>query len=250
MRQKMTRPNLFDSAGPGSSISLAPETLRIRDALIEKFIGEPLDEMNKFLSSALDREKDEERRLGILAARIYILRHRVQNLKDFERDKTVDKFQEVTPTSIHASLPTGYEDSPIDTDDPIEEDVNVWFNIKMTEPGEINGVRFFEGTIINAKKIDADRLIDAGKAALVDEMGNEIDLTGIAEDEKSGPNDADQQQMDPETSSDEERNADIDAVEENPDVDENNAEQPIESDPKVDSEVDQAADVTPKNSES
>ncbi len=247
----MTRPNLFDSAGPGSSISLAPETLRIRDALIEKFIGEPLDEMNKFLSSALDREKDEERRLGILAARIYILRHRVQNLKDFERDKTIDKFQEVTPTSIHASLPTDYEDSSIDTDDQIQEDANVWFNIKMTEPGEVNGVRFFEGTIIHAKKIDADRLMDAGKAVLVDDMGSEIDSTEISEDENSGLKDDDQQQqMDPETSSDEERSADIDAVEESLDLDENNAEKPIETDTIVDSELYQEADASPKNPKS
>lgn len=241
----MTGTNKFHSAGPGSSITLAPETVRIRDAIIEKFIGEPLDEMNKFLSGALEKEQDEDRRLGILAARIYILRHRVKNLKDFERDKTNGTFQEVTPTSIHASLPTGDEDLSIDTDDPIQEDANVWYNIKMTEPGEVNGVRFFEGTIINARKIDADRLIDAGRAVLVDDMGNEIDTTEIPRDEQSDhPYEEHEQHMDPETGSNDEKSEDLDGV------DENNADQSNETDPKAGSGLDQEADGSPKNSQS
>jgi len=45
----------------------------------------------------------------------------------------------------------------------------------MIEPGEVNGVRFFKGTIINARPEDADRLIASGKAIVVDEDGNPID---------------------------------------------------------------------------
>jgi hypothetical protein len=45
----------------------------------------------------------------------------------------------------------------------------------MIEPGEVNGVRFFKGSIINARPEDADRLIASGKAIVVDEDGNPID---------------------------------------------------------------------------
>ena len=52
----MSRVSLQNGGGPGSSISLAPETIKVRNALIEKFTGEPLDEMNHFMNTALATE--------------------------------------------------------------------------------------------------------------------------------------------------------------------------------------------------
>ena len=54
-------------------------SIRVRDAIIEKFIDKSLDELNNFLASALDSETDESKRIGILAARIYVLRPDRQN---------------------------------------------------------------------------------------------------------------------------------------------------------------------------
>ena len=45
----------------------------------------------------------------------------------------------------------------------------------MTEPGEVNGVRFLAGTIIDAQSQDADKLIRSGKAVRVDIDSNIID---------------------------------------------------------------------------
>ena len=45
----------------------------------------------------------------------------------------------------------------------------------MTEPGEVNGVRFLPGTIIDVQTQDADKLISSGKAVCVDMDGNIID---------------------------------------------------------------------------
>ena len=45
----------------------------------------------------------------------------------------------------------------------------------MIEPGEVNGVRFLAGTIIDAQSQDADKLIHSGKAVRVDIDGNIID---------------------------------------------------------------------------
>ena len=58
------------SGGPGSPIELSPITIAVRDKVIEKFAGQPLDDMNSSLSAF--KEEDEQKRLGILAARVYI----------------------------------------------------------------------------------------------------------------------------------------------------------------------------------
>ena len=169
----MSTASLSDGAGPGSSISLAPETIRVRNALIEKFSGEPLEDMQNFVVNALAHETDELRRLGILAARIYLLRNRVAKLKEFNRDGELPSIPKLDTTTLSLSLPS--EEPVITDDEPIEDQAERWSRIKMTEPGEVNGVRFLAGTIIDAKKADADKLIDSGRAVRIDEDGNIIE---------------------------------------------------------------------------
>ncbi|MDC1120259.1 hypothetical protein OAT72_00160 [Alphaproteobacteria bacterium] len=169
----MSTASLSDGAGPGSSISLAPETIRVRNALIEKFTGEPLEDMQSFMANALAHETDELRRLGILAARIYLLRNRVAQIKEFNRDPELPSIPELDTTTLSLSLP---DDEPFISDDaPIEEQAQDWSRIQMIEPGEVNGVRFLAGTVIDTKNDDADKLIDSGRAVRIDEDGNIIE---------------------------------------------------------------------------
>jgi hypothetical protein len=170
-----------------STTRLAPETIRIRDALIEKFSDKPIEELNNFIARALDTESDEFKRLGLLAARVYILRQRVLGLKAFIRDDTIETLPEIDLTPPAQSL----SDTDVDVEDELlDEDAGIenWYSLKMIEPGEVNGVRFFKGTIINARPEDADRLIASGKAVVVDEDGNPIDddmSTGLETSEYS-----------------------------------------------------------------
>ena len=167
----MSTASLSTGNGPGSSIALAPETIQIRDALIKKFSGAPLEEMNNFMTMALSNETDELRRLGILAARIYILRNRVANLKEFNRNPSLTSLPALDTTTLSLNLPGTAE--PIMTDDgEAKSEVDQWSRIQMTEPGEVNGVRFLAGTIIDAQSQDADKLIRSGKAVRVDKDGN------------------------------------------------------------------------------
>ena len=169
----MSTASLSDGAGPGSSISLAPETIRVRNALIEKFSGEPLEDMQSFMVNALAHETDELRRLGILAARIYLLRNRVAKLQEFNRDPGLPSIPELDTQTLSLSLPN---DEPVISDDAtIEEQDESWSRIQMIEPGEINGVRFLAGTVIDAKNADAKKLIDSGRAARIDEDNNIIE---------------------------------------------------------------------------
>jgi len=188
----MSRVSISTGAGPGSSVSLAPETIRIRDALIEKFMGEPVDTMNQFMSQALQRETDEFRRLGILAARIYILRHRITNVQEFNRNPTLTAVPEITTASLNAGLPGFDETATDDSGDSDNEPNIVWTKIQMREAGEVNGVRFLAGTIIDAKQRDAEKLVSSDRAVYIDEDGKEIATgkndatagdTGMAESE-------------------------------------------------------------------
>jgi len=157
-----------------STTRLAPETIRIRDALIEKFSDKPIEELNSFIARALDTETDEFKRLGLLAARVYILRQRVLGLKAFIRDDTMETLPEIDLTLPSQDL----SDTDVDVEnDLLDEEAGIenWYSLRMIEPGEVNGVRFFKGTIINARPEDADRLIASGKAIVVDEDGNPID---------------------------------------------------------------------------
>jgi len=169
----MSRVSLRDGAGPGSSISLAPETIKVRNALIEKFTGEPLDEMNHFMNTALATEKNELRRIGILAARIFLLRARVANLQDFNRDPSMTQIPEVNVATL--DLGGASMDAIEVADEPANEIEDGWARLKMTSPGEVQGVRFLSGAIIDAKPEDAEKLIRSGKAVRVDEIGNIIE---------------------------------------------------------------------------
>ena len=170
----MSKASISNSGGPGSSISLAPETIRVRDALIEKFLGEPIDVMTGFMSNALEKETNELRRLGVLAARIYLLRHRIANLKDFIDTPAMSEPKELDTSALFASLPVTAEDEP-DEDTPVIEAEITWARIQMIAAGEVNGVRFLSGTIIDAHDDDAQRLITSGKAVRIDEDGNIIE---------------------------------------------------------------------------
>ena len=161
---------------------LAPETIKIRDALIEKFSDKPIEDLNIFIDDALIVEKDEFKRLGLLAARVHILRQRVLTLKAFNRDDAMDKIPSVQLTPL--------ADQFLDPNISIEgehheenDNITEWKTLKMIEPGEVNGVRFFKGTIIDASAKDADRLISSGKAIVVDNDGNPADTDVTTPDE-------------------------------------------------------------------
>jgi hypothetical protein len=146
----------------------------VRNALIEKFTGEPLDEMNHFMTTALAAETNELRRIGILAARIFLLRTRIANLQDFNRDPSLTNISEINVGALDLGGAT------IDTADVSDDDVTEieegWGRLKMTSPGEVQGVRFLSGAIIDAKPEDAEKLIRSGKAVRVDENGNVLDV--------------------------------------------------------------------------
>jgi hypothetical protein len=107
-----------------------------------------------------------------LAARIFLLRTRIANLQDFNRDPSLTNISEINV----GALDLGGANMDADDDDDVTKIEDGWARLKMTSPGEVQGVRFLSGAIIDAKPEDAEKLVQSGKAVRVDENGNIIEF--------------------------------------------------------------------------
>ena len=155
----MAASTIPNSGGPGSSIELSPVTIAVRDKVIEKFADQPLDEMNESVKQLLSREEDEQKRLGILAARVYILRQRISRIAEGDPDRVVGS---AAPKA--SDLMTGADDGAGG-----ETGSSEWTRLRILDDCEVNGVRFPKTVIIDVKTEDADKLIASGSAELVEE---------------------------------------------------------------------------------
>ena len=156
----MAASTIPNSGGPGSSIELSPVTIAVRDKVIEKFAGQPLDEMNSSVKALLSKEEDEQKRLGILAARVYILRQRILSISEADPDRVVTS---ASPTV--EDLASNEDTDPSE----IETSASDWTRLRILEDCEVNGVRFPKTVIIDVKSADAERLIENGKAEMIEE---------------------------------------------------------------------------------
>ena len=178
---------LTHGSGPGSAIALSATSIRVRDAIIEKFIDKSLDELNNFLASALDNERDESKRIGILAARVYILRTRISKISEFNENPLMNKVEEVSPHELVNSLDdeeleTSFDQANAEAETELEE----WNELVTIEDGEVNGVRIPNGVNITVGREDAARLLETGKAVRVTEDGSVLeDADNITADEPS-----------------------------------------------------------------
>ena len=155
----MAASTIPNSGGPGSKVELSAVTIAVRDKVIEKFAAQPLDEMNESVKKLLSKEEDEQKRLGILAARVYILRQRILRIAEDDADRVVGS----------ASPKPDDLASEIDVDLDLESGTSEWTRLRILEDCEVNGVRFPKTVIIDVKSEDAGRLIENGKAEVIAE---------------------------------------------------------------------------------
>ena len=156
----MAASTIPNSGGPGSPIELSPVTIAVRDKVIEKFAGQPLDEMNSSVKALLSTEEDEQKRLGILAARVYILRQRILSIAEGDPERVVTSASP-KPKNLAEEETTNVGDSETTTSE--------WTRLRILEDCEVNGVRFPKTVIIDVKSADAERLVENGKAELIEE---------------------------------------------------------------------------------
>ena len=172
-------------SGPGSAIALSPTSIRVRDAIIEKFIDKSLEELNSFLATALDSETDDNKRIGILAARVYILRTRISKISEYNENPLMSKVEEVSPYELVNSSEEDEPEMPELSPEGAEKiALDEWNELVTIKDGEVNGVRIPSGVTITVGREDAARLIETGKALRVAEDGSVLeDADNITADE-------------------------------------------------------------------
>jgi hypothetical protein len=157
----MASATISNSGGPGSTIQLAPETIRVRDAVIARCENQTLEQMNEFVKSLLTNETDELKRLGVLAARVFILRQRIHSLGT--EGQVVDAKNLLDGTYVSDVATIAAEASP---EAPAQSG---WTRLRILKECEVNDVRFFGGAIVDVRAADAEPLIKSGDAEIQQE---------------------------------------------------------------------------------
>jgi len=172
-------------AGAGSSVLLSPEIVAIRTKLIEACDGKTFAETIEFLKQLLNKEEDEQKRLGILAARVLVLRQRVSHIQNKEDAYDISQFEALT-----RSTDSDFDDNEKNTGDDadIAEDES-WVRVRITENSIVKGVRFPKGVIVDVHNEEADALVGSGKAEVIEineeknDLDNEIESNVASEEE-------------------------------------------------------------------
>ena len=149
-------------AGAGSSVLLSPEIVAIRTKLVEACDGKTFADTIEFLKQLLDKEEDEQKRLGILAARVLVLRQRVSNIQEKEDAYDMSQFVALTQSVVA-------DDDEKDTEDESDaSDDESWVRVRITENSIVKGVRFPKGVIVDVHNEEADALVGSGKAEVIE----------------------------------------------------------------------------------
>ena len=148
-----------NSGGPGSSITLDPEIVSMRDRYLKALEGKPFDEMNLLIQKQLEIVEEDIKRLSLLAARVYILRLRTLELRDEPTEHAMPWSKAPEENKNKDKNTEGAEVKNSENKD------NEWRRLRMIEAGEVNGVRFPPGIIIDVNAEDGDCLLYTSDAA-------------------------------------------------------------------------------------
>ena len=149
---------------------LSPEIIEIRNKIVDKLEGKSLKDIRSNIKDFLDNEKKEETRLAALAARIVLLRRFISELT--ESQELLEKEEMDKLENEIFDNDDNFEDD--NESDDFEGDIN-WKRLRIIEDCEVNGVRFPAGIQIDVKLIDAERLLEAGQAEMVEKPVNPVE---------------------------------------------------------------------------
>ena len=134
---------------------LDPEVVKVRDKIISKIGDKPLDEVNSIIKKLLNDQSDEVTRLGLLAARVKIIRAKIETL--YESKVEIKKAEPPVSKKIEKEE----KEKKID-----EKSEQKWITVKMLQSGEVNGKQINEGVVLDVKEEDGNKLIESKKAEI------------------------------------------------------------------------------------
>ena len=140
---------------------LSSKIIEKRDQLLDKFDHLSLEELSIKIKEFLISETDELSKIAFLAARVSIVNRRLLLIlnAEFINDNTINNVKDsenIIETIIDNKKPNNAEKA-------LE-----WVRVQIKETTEVNGVRFPAGIQIDVTLEDSKKIIDSGKALLID----------------------------------------------------------------------------------
>ena len=142
--------------------TLSSQLIQKRDQLLNKFDHLSLEELSITIKQFLISETDELSKIAFLAARVTIVNKRLQSILNnqiINDNKADNNFTK--PDNIIESIIDNTKIKNPDT--PLE-----WVRVQIKETTEVNGVRFPSGIQIDVTVEDSKKIIESGKAILID----------------------------------------------------------------------------------
>ena len=152
-------------------IKFSVQVANARDKWLKLSADETLETVLEFLRSEYTNEQNNNKRLGNLAAQTWIIRKKLDNMptdptikiaeilenpENVKRQKFVKSIKEET---THSDAEEATLRPTVDTNETMAV-------INIMEEVTVNEMRFFAGSRVEVSKVDADRLIKAGKAQI------------------------------------------------------------------------------------
>ena len=138
--------------------TLTPSILEMRNSFLEQFKNDQLETISKKLDDLFDVEKDQVKRIVLLASRVETIKKRIEQIYQNENKK---------PKIEESSNAKKEEVAENVTEKEDEGNSETWIRVIMKESTEVNGVRFPEGIQIDVTEDDSKKLIASGKAAVI-----------------------------------------------------------------------------------
>ena len=108
-----------------------------------------------------------------MAARVLVLRQRVSHIQEKEDASDISQFVALTRSVV--------DDDEKDTEDETDaSDNETWVRVRITENSIVKGVRFPKGVIVDVHHEEADALIEAGKAEVIESSEEKNDAEADA----------------------------------------------------------------------
>ena len=143
--------------------TLSPQIIEIRDQIIEKLNALTLEECSKKLKELFNNETNEFYKLANLAARVVTIKKRIDNiLNESDEDQKISISNQISKKdNLIENILDAKSDDLIS---PLE-----WVRVQIKETTEVNGVRFPSGIQIDVTNEDSKKMIESGKAILLDD---------------------------------------------------------------------------------
>ena len=142
--------------------TLTNTILQTRNSFLEQFKNEQLESISTKLDQLFEVEKDQLKRIVILASRVETIRKRIDQIhKDENKTKIIQQ------SSNESSNDEKIVQAESDTEKNQKSNSETWIRVIMKESTEVNGVRFPEGIQIDVTEDDSKKLIESGKAAII-----------------------------------------------------------------------------------